>query len=125
MHLADKISDAELSVMKLLWKEAKPITYTQIRTELQSTTDWEPATINTLLRRLVQKGAVYADKQKVTLFSALVSEENYSEAQEKRLLDKLYNGSAKSLVAGLLQRGKLTEADLNELQQYFHVDNEN
>ena len=57
-NLASKITDSELEVMKLLWcaKDALPVT--AIREQLQESKGWEPATIKTLISRLVSKGAI-------------------------------------------------------------------
>ena len=41
MHLAEKISNAELEVMKILWREEKPVSFSDLRVELQRTMGWE------------------------------------------------------------------------------------
>ena len=58
MQLAEKISNAELAVMKILWREEKPVSFSDLRVELQRTMCWEKSTINTLIRRLVNKGCL-------------------------------------------------------------------
>ena len=54
-NVASKITDSELEVMKLLWRAKDALPVTAIREELQSSKGWEPATIKTLISRLVSK----------------------------------------------------------------------
>ena len=51
-----KITDSELEVMRVLWREAEPVTITRLRETLQREKGWEPTTIKTLVQRLVNKG---------------------------------------------------------------------
>lgn len=44
-----KISDSELEVMHILWRESRPLSYTEIRKELESKTKWNKSTIQTLV----------------------------------------------------------------------------
>ena len=52
-----QISEAEYEVMKVVWKNA-PINTNEITEMLLKTTSWSPKTIQTLIKRLVQKGAL-------------------------------------------------------------------
>ena len=40
------------------------------------------------------------------------------------MIDRLYGGSAKNLAAALCTSGKLTEADIDELKDFFSIDGE-
>lgn len=124
MSLAEKISNAELEVMRILWREARPVSFTDIRIELQNTTEWEKSTINTLIRRLADKGVITAEKQGAIQYTPNISEAEYIQAEEQSMIDKLYDGSAKNFVAALCQRGKLSEADIDELKAYFQMGGE-
>ena len=121
MNLSEKISNAELEIMRILWRENKPVSFTDIRIELQNTTAWEKSTINTLIRRLVDKGVIAAQKQGIAYYTPNITEAEYTQAEEQSMLDKLYAGSAKSFVATLCQRGKLSEADIDELKEFFKM----
>ncbi len=118
MHLAEKISNAELEVMKILWREEKPVSFSDLRVELQRTMGWEKSTINTLIRN---KGVITAHKQQVTYYTPNVSYHEYAQAEEEGLLERLYQGSAKNFVASLCQHGKLSEADIDELKEFFKM----
>lgn len=43
-HPASKITEAELEVMKLLWRAEAALPVTEIREQLQRSKGWEPAT---------------------------------------------------------------------------------
>ena len=116
-----KISDAELAVMELLWREGRPMPFAEIRAALEAGTDWKNSTIQTLVLRLRDKGVLAAENRGVVMYSAAVSREEYVQAAGQSFVDKLFGGSAKNLVAALFRGGQLNEADMAELQGYFKV----
>ena len=120
--LAEKISGSELEVMKLLWQKEDALPITEIREELQKSRGWEPATIKTLVSRLVGKGAVLQEKKNVYYYSPLISENEYNTWATKDLISRLYNGSARDLVAALVHSDGLTKEDIEELRQMFRVE---
>lgn len=119
--MISKITDSEVTVMKVLWETRGELTITEIRKTLEETTDWESSTIKTLIRRLVKKGAIEATKKDVFYYKPLVTEEEYNEYTTQELIDRLYNGSAKNLVASLFDNKKLNKKDIDELQKMFKV----
>lgn len=120
--LAERISDSELEVMKLLWKAGEPVTSTVIREELQRSMGWEATTIKTLISRLVHKEVISQEKRKVFYYRALISEKDYNTWATSRLINKLYKGSAAALVAALVDSQGLSEGDINELRELFKVE---
>ena len=120
--LASRITGSELEVLKLLWRAQDALPVTQIREELQRLKRWEPATVKTLISRLVTKGAVRQEKRNVYYYSPLISEEEYSAWATKDLITRLYNGSARDLVAALVHSDGLTKEDIEELQSMFQVE---
>ena len=77
MHeTASKIKVAELEVMKLLWAKDKPMPLIDIRHELSKRCDWEDSTVKTLIRRLVEKGAIALESRGV--YRAVVTENEYN-----------------------------------------------
>ena len=120
--IAERISDSELEIMKLLWKSEEALTSTEIREELQHSMGWEATTIKTLISRLVNKQAILQEKRKVFYYSPLISEREYNRWATGRLIDRLYKGSASALVAALVDSKGLTESDIVELRQLFKVE---
>lgn len=120
--ISSKITDSELEVMKVLWEAGQPLTITDIRQTLQEKKGWESTTIKTLVQRLCNKGAVLQEKKKVFLYTPAVSESAYNQWATGNLIQKLYRGSARNLVAALVHSDSLTKEDVEELRDFFHVE---
>lgn len=120
-----KISDAELEVMRILWREKQAVSFSDIRIELRDKMGWEKSTIATLLKRLEKKGAVSVQEKEVHYYVSNIAKEDYVMFRKRSLIDKLYDGSTKNFVAALCQSGELTEADIDELKMYFRMGEEN
>jgi BlaI family transcriptional regulator, penicillinase repressor len=119
--LVSKITDSEVEVMRVLWEAKDELPISEIRKALEEKSKWETSTIKTLLRRLCEKGVVSAIKKEVFYYSPLVSEAEYNEYTTQSLIDRLYSGSAKNLVASLLGSKKLDNSDIEELRTLFKV----
>ena len=121
-ELAGRISDAELEVMKVLWEAECELPVTIIREKLQERKGWEPTTIKTLVSRLVGKGVIKQEKLSVFYYTPLVTEKEYNEWVTNSLVDKVYDGSVKNLIAALVNSDGLTPEDLKELRDMFKVE---
>ena len=120
--LAGKISDAELEVMKVLWEARHELPVTVIREKLQERKGWEPTTIKTLVSRLAGKGVISQEKCVVFYYKPLVTEQEYNEWVTNNLVDKVYQGNVKNLIAALVNSDGLTPEDLKELREMFRVE---
>lgn len=112
----NNIPDSEWKIMKVIWKKS-PMLGGEIVEALEAETDWNPKTIHTLIRRLVAKGAITAKKEK-TYYSyyAAVSEDECVKKETKTLLEKCFNGSFNMLITNFIKDEKLSEKDIQELQ---------
>lgn len=115
---ASKIQDAELEVMRVLWKSKQPVPLIDIRRELTSRCGWEDSTIKTLLRRLCDKGVAKLTQRGI--YSAVVTETEYNQWSVRHYVGKVFEGSAKKLVASLLSDGQLSTEDIAELSAMFN-----
>lgn len=120
-----KISDSELEVMRILWREKQAVSFSDIRAELSDKMGWEKSTIATFLRRLQKKGAISIQEKEIHYYIPNITKEDYIMLKKRSLIDKLYDGSTKNFVAALCQNGELTEADIDELKMYFRMGDEN
>lgn len=116
-----KISDSELEVMRILWREKQAVSFSDIRAELSDKMGWEKSTIATFLRRLQKKGAISIQEKEIHYYIPNITKEDYIMLKKRSLIDKLYDGSTKNFVAALCQNGELTEADIDELKMYFRM----
>ena len=122
--MSTKISDAELEIMRVLWREGRSLSFAEIRREMESKTAWSKSTIQTLVVRLRDKGVISAENHYVTLYSANVAEEDYLHEQGKDFINRLFEGNAKRLVAALCQSGQLGEDDIDELKEFFRMESD-
>lgn len=123
VHGNINISDAELEVMKVIWSKNKPITSLDI-VEAFEDKGWKKTTIGTFLTRLVEKGALSAEKQgKLYYYTPLVSQRDYRKFQTKSLISNLYGGSIKDFAVSLFEEQTISDEELKELRAIF-VDKE-
>lgn len=118
--MIQKISDAELEIMKIIWGNTEEITlFSYILDSLEE--QGRPCQKNTLivlLSRLVNKGYLNARKTgRKNEYTPLVSETEYQTAQTQHFLDKIYAGSIKGLVSNLIAGDLLTDEEYEELKK--------
>jgi len=112
----NKISDAELEVMKILWEKGVT-TSPEIIEILSNKNDWSKTTIKTLLARLVKKGCVEQMKQEGQLYSyrPFISEKEYKKSENENFITKLYQGSVKHMLLNFVEEKQISKADLEKL----------
>lgn len=112
-----QISDAESVVMEVLWNRS-PLGSDEVVAVLSARSDWAEPTIKTLLNRLLKKGAVRADRDgRRYLYSPQLTREAWVASQSQGVLDRLFGGRVAPLVAHFSERGKLSQADIDELRR--------
>lgn len=115
----DKISDTEAEIMKVVWSKGGPTTYAEIRSALSVKFDMGNQSIQTLLKRLVQKKVLKQEKHDVYYYSALVSEADYVKSKTMTLLEKVFDGDAKGLLSALVSYKEVTPEDLEDLYGFW------
>ena len=112
-----KISEAEYEIMKVIW-ECAPISTNDVVKKFEGQSDWSPKTIQTLLSRLVKKGALgYEKHSRVFVYVPLVKENEYLTHESSSFLKKFYNGALNSMVLNFIEQDKLSDNDINELKK--------
>ena len=115
--MQERISDAELAIMEILWQQA-PLTATDVASRVLADRDWSLATVKTLLSRLLAKAAVeHRTEGRRFLYSPLVDREIYVAGESKRLVDRLFGGKFMPLVAHLAEQENLSDADIAEIEK--------
>lgn len=116
MSKLPQISEAEFEVMKIVWKHA-PISTNEITERLTKTTAWSPKTIQTLIKRLVTKGALAYEKQsRVFVYTPLVEEGEYISQESKSFLKRFYHGDITAMVSAYIENDKLSETEIEQLR---------
>jgi BlaI family penicillinase repressor len=111
------ISDAELVVMKVVWRNP-PVTANQVVAALEDQTHWKPKTIQTLLSRLAQKGALaFTKKGREYLFRPLIEARDFGHAASRSFLSRVFDGEIAPFLACFLEREKLSPEEISELRR--------
>lgn len=114
--MSDRISEAELAIMDVLWAEA-PLTANDVAERIDKDRGWSLATIKTLLGRLLAKGVLgHVEDGRRYLYRPLVERSAYVTHESTRLIARLFAGRAAPLVAHLAESGQLSAADIAELE---------
>ena len=115
-----KISDAEHEIMEIIWNEDGEVTTADIIEKLGEEIFWKHTTILTLAKRLVDKNVLKVRKEKrVNYYSPKITKDEYKSYQANGLIEDMYDGSIKSLVASLYDNKRIDEKDLNELKDWI------
>ena len=116
MNNLPQISEAEFEVMKIVWKHA-PISTNEIIDKLLQTTSWSPKTIQTLIKRLVTKGALTYEKQsRVFVYTLLVEENEYIGQESNSFLKKFYDGDITAMLSAYIENDKLSATEIDTLR---------
>ena len=111
--------EAELEIMKVLWKAQEAVNSQYISEAVKDRT-WKRTTILTFLTRLVDKGALSAEKRgKSYYYTPLISQKEYRRIQTKNLIKSLYNGSVRDFAVSFFEEQKVSEEDIRELRAIF------
>lgn len=124
--MAQQISESELVLMKIIWKNGGAALYSLIMEELEKDkNEWKNNTVLTLLSRLADKKFLRVKKiGRRNEYVAAVTEQEYQAMQTNSFLDKVYGGNVKNLVSTLLRQDILSADELKEIEEFWRKENE-
>lgn len=112
-----KLPEAELEVMQVLWGLEVPAPRAAVEEAMARVRPMAQTTLLTLLSRLAGKGFVRVEKQgRSSVYTPLVSREDYQAQQSKRFVDRLFGGSMSAFASALNASG-IPKEDLDELRR--------
>lgn len=112
-----RMTNAEWDVMSVVWHRA-PVAATEIVQDLHGTKQWTLATVRTLLRRLVNKGALGQELEgKRYLYAPLVSMEACVHQESESFWDRILGRAPSAALVHLVARAKLSKEDIQELRR--------
>ena len=112
-----QVTDAESIVMEALWRR-HPLSADDVVAALAKQEHWQEATIKTLLNRLLNKGAIRAEKDgRRYLYSPVLRREDWMLGESQGLLERLFDGRVAPLVAHFSAQRKLSPEDVAELRR--------
>ncbi len=125
--MAQQISESELILMKIIWKNGGVALYSRIMEELENghsdgkrDIPWKTNTVLTLLSRLVEKKFLKVRKiGRRNEYVAVVTEVEYQATQTHSFLDRVYGGNVRNLVSTLLRQDILSAQELKEIEEFW------
>ncbi|ALN56309.1 BlaI/MecI/CopY family transcriptional regulator [Lysobacter yananisis] len=112
-----QISEAESVVMEVLWQR-HPLAAEEVAAAVADAQSWQEATVKTLLNRLLNKGAIRAEKDgRRYLYAPVLKREDWLLDESQGLLQRLFGGRVAPLVAHFSQHRKLSRKDIAELRK--------
>lgn len=112
-----QISEAESAVMDVLWRR-QPLAADEVAAELAPQRGWQEATVKTLLNRLLNKGAIRAERDgRRYLYVPVLQREDWVLDESQGLLERLFDGRVAPLVAHFSAQRRLSRKDIAELRR--------
>lgn len=110
-------TEVELQILRILW-ELGPSPVREIHARLEADKGTNYSTTVKMLSVMLQKGLVKRDEAaRPHVYRAALSREKAGRRLLRDLIEKLYDGSASSLVLQALSSGKATKAELAEVRR--------
>lgn len=114
-----RLHEGELNVMELLWSN-KVLAAKDISKIIKEYIGWEKNTTYTVIKRLINKGAVRREDPGF-LCSAEVTKKEIQDIETKALLNKMYNGCLSTFINDYLGNRKLSLEETMELKRILHL----
>ena len=110
-------TEVELRILRKLW-ESGPSTAREVHNALNEDKGTNYSTSVKMLAVMFEKGLVERDESSFPMtFTAATGQEETRRNVMAEVIQKLYNGSAKSLVLQVLSSQEASQADLDEIRQ--------
>lgn len=123
MSKIPKISNAEWEVMKIIWKNPE-ITSLNIINELKNEAQWKPTTVKSLINRLLNKNVIGFNKSgNEYLYFPLISEDECIKFESQSFINKVFNGSIKSMLLNFVESKEISETDIEDLKNILKQSN--
>jgi BlaI family penicillinase repressor len=117
-------TDGELEILKVLWEHG-PSPLKRVCEGLRRGRPVATTTVATMLKLMLDKGLVERGEGEAgrgSVYSARVSREAASAGLVRRLVDLVFDGSARRLVAHMLENEKLGDRDRAEIRRLLDED---
>lgn len=117
---ATKLGKVQLRIMNVLWERGEA-TAREITDELNETESIAHSTVQTLLRGLMDKGAVtHETRGRTFVFRPAVAEDKVRKSATHDLLSRVFDGSVSDLVSHLLKNEKVSKRELDEIKKMIN-----
>ena len=108
-----KVFESEYRFCLILW-EHEPLKSSELVQLCAEQLGWKPTTTYTVIKRLAERGVL---KNERTVVSSLVSKDQVQAAELNEMVEKTFEGSLPAFVAAFAKHQKLSDGDIDALQQ--------
>lgn len=110
----EKLYDSELRVMEPLWADG-PLSAGELAKRLAASCGWNRNTTYTVIKKLVDKGAVRRSEPGF-LCTPLISREDVQRLETDSLITRLFGGSKTQFLSAFLSEEQLTQSEAQQLR---------
>ena len=112
-------SESEWTIMEIFWSEKQALTSREVIERLGEA--MTPKMVRVLINRLCEKGiltyTIDPEDKRIYHYSVLKSKEECQKEKGRKFVDSYFRGNQTSAVATLLQSTKLTDEQIQELEE--------
>lgn len=115
------ITNAEALILKVLWKEEKLLSISQINIELEKENiNWAYTTVATFLKRMEKKKIVSAVKEGRSFrYQALAKEDEVSNGVGT-IVNNYFQGSLKNFLAAFSKENAISKQELESIKEWVN-----
>ena len=100
----------------IIWQN-EPVTSPELVKLAAKELDWKKSTTYTVLKRLCERGIFQNNDGTVT---SLISKQDFYAVQSEKFVEETFSGSLPAFLAAFTTRKKLSDAEINELQELIN-----
>jgi len=116
-HGSSQPTGVELEILRIIW-DLEPCPVREIHTRLSQIKDTNYSTTVKMLSLMMAKGLITRDEEASPhLYRALLSRKNAGKKLLGELIEKVFEGSAMSLVLQALSTGKTSPKEIEEVRK--------
>lgn len=101
---------------EIIWQK-EPVTSPELVKLAAQELDWKKSTTYTVLRRLCERGIFQNNDGVVT---SLISKQEFYAVKSEQFVEETFSGSLPAFLAAFTTRKKLSDAEINELQELIN-----
>jgi predicted transcriptional regulator len=110
-------TELELEILKTLWRDG-PQPVSRVRDALAGFRDLAITSVTTIMNIMVKKGYLRKKKDGGTfVYTARVSESATARRMLKDVVERVFDGSAAAVVAGLLETSDLDDDEISRIRE--------
>ena len=116
-----EMSETEFEIMRYLWEQQQPISFSQILTYFNDSRhrNWKKQTLSTLLLRLHDKGFATSSRVgRMNYYYFTLTLNQYENLKARHIIDSMYDASLSKFLDAYYE-GKITEQEYDEVMSWI------